>query len=170
MEKQVIGSMGMGWQMRMAVVDRNYLYFAKDDNPDYVLDYIPLHEITSISITQVPADPYELAKTKVIQDHLDALKAKGMNLTQMAAQIATERPLKPDAAAVLKAAALNQVELRLLIETCDDGHNAGRPYRCECGQSGLGIRSVEDRETGMDAYTCAPRNLVWEGGVWERGV
>jgi hypothetical protein len=33
MEKQVIGSMGLSWQLRIAVMDRNYLYFAKDDDP-----------------------------------------------------------------------------------------------------------------------------------------
>ena len=58
MEKQVIGSKGLSWQTRTAVLCQHYLSFCKEDDPkEYVIDYIPLHEIQSVAIQEVPSDP-----------------------------------------------------------------------------------------------------------------
>lgn len=58
MEKQVIGSKGLSWQTRTAVLCHQYLSFCKEDDPkEYVIDYIPLHEIQSVAIQEVPSDP-----------------------------------------------------------------------------------------------------------------
>jgi hypothetical protein len=57
MEKQVIGTKGITWQLRRAVLSSDYLSFAKiDDDTDYVMDYIPLHEITAVTISEKEAD------------------------------------------------------------------------------------------------------------------
>ena len=131
-EKQVIGTKGVSWQMRNAVLSADYLSFTKiDDTDGYVMDYIPLHEIVGMSITEVESDPYEIAKHKVEEERKAQLRKegalKGLDEHAVAELIASEN-LKPDADMVHHEASLNHIERRLLIETQDGGHNSGRPY------------------------------------------
>jgi len=131
MEKQVIGSKGLSWQVRSAVMCCEYLAFCKVDDPkEYVIDYIPLHEIQSVSIQAVPSDPYEIAKIATIEAEMNRLRdEEGVPEHELRDRIEQmQPPIKPDADAVHAAQAKEIMEERLLIQTIDFGHNSGRPY------------------------------------------
>lgn len=70
MEKQVIGTKGLSWQTRTVVLCQQYLSFCKEDDPEeYVIDFIPLHEIQSVSIQEVPSDPVQTRSNKCSNKH-----------------------------------------------------------------------------------------------------
>lgn len=126
MEKQVIGTKGLSWQVRVAVVCHEFLAFCKEDDPkEYVMDFIPLHEIQSVSIQEVPSDPYEIAKTGTVEAETNRLRDEGVPEHEIRERI---EKIKPDADAVHAAQAQEIMEERLLIQTIDFGHNSGRPY------------------------------------------
>ena len=105
MWKKVLSTKGIMWQHRFAVLTKDRLCFTKDESDPEIMDYIPLHEISTINLHEVhPEDE---------TDSRNSSRPTGTGAGNNPRDTNRERlPL----------------EKHLIIATEEGGHNGGRRY------------------------------------------
>ena len=105
MWKKVLSTKGIMWQHRFAVLTKDRLCFTKDESDPEIMDYIPLHEISTINLHEVhPED-----------------ETNSRNSSRPTGTGADNNPRDTNQERL-------PLEKHLIIATEEGGHNGGRRY------------------------------------------